>query len=199
MPARRLAVALWLALTPALAHAAPADDAVAVVRRTLDAALAIARAGGSRDESLGKLRSVARDILDTATMGRRALGDVLAARPADQQREYLALFDELMVRAYLQKLLLFRDPHFTYGEPYRRGDVVVVPTRIVTAKDEYRVEYDMREHDGRWAATDVVVEGISLTENYKSQFVALLRDRSFAELLDLMRTKTGASRREPGS
>jgi phospholipid transport system substrate-binding protein len=196
MPRRRSALAFWLVLAPALLGAAPPENPVAVVKRTLDAALAAARAGGTRDENLASLRAVARDILDTKTMGRRAIGDVLAKQPPEQQAEYLDLFDEVMVRAYLQKLLLFRSPRFEYGDPRRAGDAVVVPTRIVTAKDEYRVEYEMRQRDGRWAATDVIVEGISLTDNYREQFAGLLRDRSFSELLDLMRAKVRPAHRE---
>jgi phospholipid transport system substrate-binding protein len=185
-------VVALLLLAPALPAATPPpSDAVAAIGKTLDAALAIARAGGTREENLAKLRAVARDILDTRTMGRRALGDVLAKQPPEQQEEYLKLFDEVMVRAYLSKLLLFRDPRFGYGEPRRRGDGLIVPTTIATAKDEYHVDYEMRERDGRWVATDVLVESISLTDNYKSQFATLLRDRSFAELLDLMRKKVG--------
>jgi phospholipid transport system substrate-binding protein len=192
MTARRSALVLALVLTPLLVGAAASDGAVAVVKKSLDAALAAARAGGSRDENLTAVRNVARDILDTRAMGRRAIGDVLAAQPPEQQAEYFELFDQLIVRAYLQKLLLFRDPHFDYGEPRSEGDAVIVPTTIVTAKDEYHVDYQMREHDGRWGATDVIVEGISLTDNYRAQFASLLRDRSFQELLELMRSKTRA-------
>jgi phospholipid transport system substrate-binding protein len=194
---RRSALALWLVLAPALVAAAPPEEPVASVKRTLDAALAVAQAAGTRDENLASLRAVARDILDTRAMGRRAMGDVLAAQPPEQQAEYLELFDEVMVRAYLQKLLLFRAPHFSYGDPRRSGDAVIVTSRITTSKDEYRVEYEMRERDGRWLATDVIVEGISLSDNYKSQFRDLLRDRTFAELLQLMRAKTRAAKPEP--
>ena len=179
-----------LVLAPALLGAAPADEALAVVKKTLAAALEIVRAGGTRDEKLVSLRAVARDMLDTRAMGRRAMGDVLAAQPPQQQEEYLELFDHLIVRAYLQKLLLFRNPRFSYQPPRRDGDVVIVRTKIVTPKDEYQVDYEMREREGRWVATDVIVEGIGLTENYREQFSSLLRDRSFAELLDLMRRKT---------
>jgi ABC-type transporter MlaC component len=132
-------------------------------------------------------------------MGRRAIGDVLAAQPPAQQKEYLELFDTLIVRAYLQKLLLFRSPRFLYGQPRRAGDDVVVPTRIATPKDEYRVDYDMRNGDGRWMAIDVLVEDISLTDNYRSQFAALMRDRTFAELLAVMRAKVGTAPAEPAS
>src|SRR5262249_26814451 len=160
---------------------------VAVVRKTLDAALEVVHADGTPDEKLASLRAVARDILDTRAMGRRAIGDVLATQPPARQDEYLELFDQLIVRAYLQNVLLFRNPRFVYGEPRRKDDVVIVGTEIVTAKDEYHVDYEMRERDGRWVASDVLVEGVSLTDNYRAQFASLLRDRSFDELLDLMR------------
>lgn len=196
-PRSAIALALVVALAPTLWGAPPPEDGVATVKKTLDDAVVIARAGGDRDESLAKLRDVARGILDTRTMGFRAIGEVLAAQPPEQQAAYLELFDELIVRAYLQKLLLFRDPHFEYGTPRRTGSMLIVPTRIVTPKDEYRVDYEMQERDGRWVATDVLVEDVSLTQNYRVQFQSLLRDRSFAELLDLMRTKTRAVRKAP--
>ena len=199
MRCRHALLALWVVLAPILAGATATQDAAAVVKRTLDAALATAQKPGTRDENLAALRAVVRDILDTHAMGRHAMGDVLAAQPPEQQAEYLELFDELIVRAYLQKLLLFRAPHFTYGEPRRSGDVVIVTTRIATAKDEYRVDYPMREREGRWMAIDFVVEGISLTDNYKSQFEGLLQDRSFAELLELIRAKARPARQEPAS
>jgi len=198
MLVRRSALVVALVLAPVLMGTAAPDGPVSVVKKTLDAALVAAHAGGSRDENLASLRAVARDILDTRAMGRRAMGDVLAAQPPEQQEAYLELFDELIVRAYLQKLLLFQDPHFDYGAPKGGGDVVIVRTKIVTAKDEYGVDYEMRERDGRWVATDVIVEGISLTDNYRSQFSSLLRDRSFQELLDLMRNKLRPAR-EPAT
>src|SRR5262249_15645200 len=83
LPGRRSAFALWPALAPARLGAAPPQDAVAVLKRTLDAALAAARASSTHDENLASLRAAVRDILDTRTMGRRAVGDVLARQPPE--------------------------------------------------------------------------------------------------------------------
>src|SRR5262245_9952693 len=196
MFARRSALVFPFVLAPVLLHASPPQDAVALVRKALDGAAAIAKRGGDRNESLAALRSAVREILDTKAMGRRAIGDVLAAQPPEQQAEYLDLFDEVIVHAYLSKLLLFRDPRFEYSPPVRRDGSLIVRTRIVTAKDEYRVDYEMQEHDERWLATDILVEDISLTQNYHAQFASLLRDHTFAELVGLMRSKTQAARKE---
>ena len=74
---------------------------------------------------------------------------------------------------------------------------MIVGSKVITTKDEYYVDYEMRELNGRWVATDVIVEGISLSDNYYEQFSSLLRGRSFDELLDLMRRKTRRVREEP--
>src|SRR5262245_42901195 len=104
MTIRRHVLVFALLLAPALSSAAAPSDTVAAVKKTLDAAMAIVQAGGSRDQSLTALRTVARDMLDTRAMGRTAIGDVLATQPPEQQEAYFTLFDQLIVRTYLQKL-----------------------------------------------------------------------------------------------
>ena len=57
----------------------------------------------------------------------------------------------------------------------------------------------MRQHEGAWVASDIVVENISLAKNYAQQFKELLRSRSFDELLELMRGKVAGIRARSGS
>lgn len=197
MRASRFALVLALVLALAPVGAAAEEAALEVVKETLAAAREVANGEGTRDEKLESLRGVARDILDTRAMGRRAGGEALAAQSPELQAEYYELFDHVIVRAYLSKLLLFRKPRFGYRKPRREGDSVIVGTKVITTKDEYYVDYEMRELDGRWVATDVIVEGISLSDNYYEQFSSLLRGRSFEELLELMRRKTHRIREEP--
>jgi len=188
---RRLAAVLLSVCLGGTVGAAepPIDGATAAVRSTLDKATRIGSDDGTRDHQLASLRSVARELVDTRTMGRRAIGERFAGYTTAQQDEFLALFDELIVRSYLQKLLLFRDPKFRFGKEEQRGAGVFVETEVVTEKDSYQVGYEMQHEGDRWLATDIIVEGVSLTSNYSNQFASLLRDRSFDDLLDLMRRK----------
>jgi ABC-type transporter MlaC component len=195
MRARRLVTALGATVTIAVrgAVAAPAD-AVGVVRDTLAKARSVVVTGGSEEEKLAALRVLARGLMDTREMGRRSMGARLGEQPAAQQEEFLDLFDELIVRSYLQKLLFFRRPRFAFGHEEIADEAVTVHTRILTDKDEFFVDYEMHPRDGAWVASDVVIEGISLTHNYAEQFQALLRTRSFGELLDMMRGKVARLR-----
>lgn len=184
--------AAWLLLAlllPGAAAAAPDEDATATVRAALQQATAVSSTEQTREQQLDALRVLARQLVDTRAMGQRAIGGAFTGATAAQQEEFLRLFDELIVRAYLQKLLLFRDPKFQFKPEQRRGDAVMVFTEVVMGKDAYEVNYEMRRADHGWLATDIVVEGVSLSSNYSDQFSSLLKTRPFDELLDLMRRK----------
>jgi ABC-type transporter MlaC component len=87
--------------------------------------------------------------------------------------------------ARIQKLFLFHNPDFRFASKEERGDSAIVRTELLTKKDSYHVTYEMHRDGGRWLATDFIIEGVSLTSNYAS----VLRNRSFEELLELMRRK----------
>jgi len=186
-PVRLLIV--FAAIVTALVQTATADprEAVVAVRDTLSKAHAVVVTDAPKDEKLAALRDLARQLIDTHEMGRRAIGARLGEQPASQQAEFLDLFDEVIVRSYLQKLLFFRRPHFAFDHEEVGNSTVTVHTRILTEKDEFFVDYEMHQRDGKWIASDVIIEGMSLAHNYAQQFDALLRSRSFAELLELMR------------
>src|SRR5262245_12986903 len=170
------------------------EGAVVAVRDTLAKAGAVVRTQEPDEQKYAALRELARGLMDTREMGRKAIGSRLAEQPAAQQEEFLRLFDELIVRSYLQKLLFFRQPRFAFGEEETAPDAVIVHTRILTERDEFFVDYEMHRRDGGWMASDIVIEHISLTQNYAEQFSGLLRSRSFDELLELMRQKVAGLR-----
>jgi len=182
---------LPLLLSAGLANAATEPgEAGRAVDHVLQRARAIVLTQDERKAKLLSLHDLARELLDTRAMGHRALGEELAQQPAQQQAEFFELFDLMMVRAYLQKLLLFRNPEFAVVAEDAQPKAVLVRTLISTPKDEFRVDYEMRMRGDTWRATDVVIEGISLIRNYRSQLRALLRSHSFEELLERMRRKT---------
>ena len=187
-------VRLAFLLLLASASATLATTELGPAGRAVDGALQHTRSimleDGERRQKLLSLQDVASELLDTRAMGHRALGPELAEHPKPQQQEFLELFDLMMVRSYMQKLLLFRDPEFRVVAEEALPNAIVVHTKIFTPKDEFLVDYEMRLRGDQWRATDVVVEGISITRNYRSQLRGLLRSHSFEELLERMRRKT---------
>lgn len=182
----------WIALLLFLpAGAAAAPTPLEHTRATLEEARRIIDSERTHDAKLAALSELLRKFLDTDTMGKAALDQNWSRFAAAQQKEFLGLFRELFQRTYVQKLLLFEKPDFAYvGERIESG-VAHVETKIVTPKDEFAVSYVLRADGERWLATDIKIEELSLTANFRRQLARLLEKSSVEDLLDRMRKKYG--------
>ena len=91
----------------------------------------------------------------------------------------------------MQKLLLFEKPDFGYvGETVTDGKARV-DTKIITPRDEFAVTYQLRQDGERWLATDIKIEDMSLTMNFRRQLDRLLSKSSPEDVLGRMRKKYG--------
>ncbi len=176
-----------------LVLAAPASAATPIeyTRTILEQAGAIVAGNQTHNEKLAALSELFDKFLDTDVMGREALGPHWSSFTPTQQKEFLAVFRELLQRTYVDKLLLFENPDFVYAGQQLNGNVAIVDTKIVTPRDQFDVRYRLIPADGNWLATAITVEDVSLTANLGSQFNDLLNRMSVDDLLALMRRKYG--------
>ena len=182
-----LVFVLWFGPATVAIAAGPLD----YTRTTLDQARAIVANSQSHNDKLAALSDLFGKFLDTDAMGRAALADHWSSFNPDQQKEFLALFRELLQRTYVQKLLLFENPDFTYvGEQAVDGGARV-DTKIVTARDQFDVVYQLRPAGDGWLVTQITVENVSLTANLRSQLDHLLSRMSPNDLLTLLQSKYG--------
>jgi len=144
---------------------------------------------GDRDAKLVELKVLLRDFLDTDALGRRSMGKHLEGVSPAQEERFLSLFRDLFVRTYVQRLLLFDVPEFSYGDERITGETAEVETEIVTDRDRFGVDYDLRKTDDGWAATDIRIEDVSLGANFRSQFDRALSKDSLDGLLDRLERK----------
>ena len=160
-------------------------------RATLEQARAIVASDRTHNEKLATLSDLLKKFLDTDTMGRDALDKHWAQFSAAQQKEFLTLFRELFQRTYVQKLLLFEKPDFGYVGEVVTGGKARVDTKIMTPRDEFAVTYQLRQDGARWLATDIKIEDMSLTMNFRRQLDRLLTKSSPEDVLGRMRKKYG--------
>lgn len=179
------------ALVICLAGAASAATPLECTRQTLEQTRVIIDSKASHNEQLAQLSTLLQGFLDTDAMGKAALDKNWSKFTPAQQKEFLTLFRELFQRTYVQKLLLFERPDFAYVGEQVDGAKAQVDTKIVTPKDEFAVIYQMRPERDRWMATDIRIEDLSLTANFRRQLDRLLAKSSPAEVLDRMRKKYG--------
>ena len=147
-------------------------------------------AGNQHFHQRRKLMRVVLDkLFDFQEMSRRALG-ANARRYKDRLGEFTPLFTDFLEYAYMGILEENGDAKIRYLDEKRENDYAQVSTRTqLRDGSEYRVDYKFHHHPMGWRAYDVTVEGISLVNNYRSQFDRILNRISFDELLDNLREK----------
>ncbi len=197
MRGARRSLAAGLALAALALRAAAAETPLDTVRLHLDHASAVMAGPGVRNAKLAALHAMARELLDTRAMGHRALGPRLSKESPATRQEFLRLFDAIIVRAWLNRLLLFDEPRFGYTGQNRATDHPVVFTRIRTDADSYAIDYELRESSSGWQVIDIRVEGISLLRSYHAQFRRLLEHQSFDEVLERLQRKVKVLTEDP--
>lgn len=186
-----VAAALWAAVQAAPAGAA--ETPLAYTRQVLERSNTIVRGSEDRKQKLSALSDLLRDFLDTEALARLAAEKHLEGRSDAEVREFLTLFHDFFVRTYVQRLLLFDAPDFTFGQETVEGDQAHVATEVVTPGDRFAVDYQMHRTPEGWRATDIIVEGVSLARNFRSQFDAAVAKDSFQGLLERLRAKVSQS------
>ena len=176
-----------IAAIVALASPAAAGEPTDVLKGRVDRILVLLDEPG---EHRVEIRKIADDAFDFEEMSRRALGPHWTARTPEERREFTTLFADLLERSYLNRIESGRGSDVQYVGESLSGDQATVRTRIITAqRTEVPVDYRMHRKDGRWQIFDVSIEGISLINNYRSQFNSVIQSSSYAALVERLRSK----------
>jgi phospholipid transport system substrate-binding protein len=128
---------------------------------------------------------------DFEEMSKRAMGLYWQQRTAEEKKEFVSLFTDLLEKTYIGRIEGYHDEKVIFEGQQLDGDYAVVKTRIVTSKGvEVPFVYKLLKKDAQWVVYDVVVEEVSLVSNYRKQFYQVIRDKSYAELLRRMKEKS---------
>ena len=142
------------------------------------------------NERRAELRAAIFPRFDFEEMAKRSLGAEWRRRTPDEQSEFVRVFTELLKDSYITSIDSYRGERVIYNRESVDGGYAEVGTAIVTDQGEqFMIDYRLSLAGRDWKVYDVVIENISIVNNYRSQFRRILGKSSFAELLRLIRDK----------
>ena len=134
------------------------------------------------------IRKEAEGVFDFTETAKRALGRHWQALAEKDRQEFTALFTDLIERAYISRIERYSGERIAYAGEAVEGGLATVKTRFVTKQGtEVPVDYRMQQRGERWLVYDVSVEGVSLINNYRTQFDKIIQTSSYAELVRKMK------------
>jgi phospholipid transport system substrate-binding protein len=190
---RGAGIALLVLGGPLAALAGPATDRL---KPEIDRVIAAVANPSLRGESKSAerreaIRSITENVFDWTEMARRALGRHWAARTPAEQQEFTGLFRDLLKRAYVGKIERYTGEPIAYVGESVDGGLATVRTKVITKQNqEVPIDYRMLLEGNSWRIYDVLIEGISLVGNYRTQFDGVIRTSSYAELVKRLRART---------
>jgi phospholipid transport system substrate-binding protein len=147
------------------------------------------KSDGRSTERRQAVRDITGEIFDWAEMARRTLGRHWDARSEAERAEFASVFRELVERALVSRIEQYNGEKIVFAGETVEGDLATVRTRVQSRSGETAVDFRLGARGDRWLIYDVVVDGVSLTANYRAQFEGFLMRFSYPDLVRRMRDR----------
>jgi len=189
---KMLPLLLLLLGLPALARSGDPTDQI---RQTTDKILAIVgkpdlKRPDKEPERQRLMRKAVDERFDWAALSRSALGKHWRDLSDAQREEFTGLFSDLVEKTYMSKVESYSGEKIQYKGEKVEGAYGVVDVVIVTLEGtDIPVSYRVLKKDAEWLVYDVVIEGVSLVNNYRSQIGAILNSSSYGNLIERLKAK----------
>ncbi len=187
-----LMMVLCLGVVAVPGYAGPPTDSM---KATIDEVLRLVREKELKqpekaEERRNLLEKVVAARFDYAEMSRRALGAPWNQLTPQQKQEFVELFQTLLTNSYADKVETYSGEGVQYLNERTEKEYAEVRTKVLSGKTEIPLDYRLINKANDWRVYDVVVDGVSLVNNYRGQFLKILRASSYSDLVDQLRKKT---------
>lgn len=144
----------------------------------------------SRPEQVQRISVIVDAVFDYPTIARQALGKNWTRITEAEQQEFTLLFSRFLGDVYINKITSFPGSKVEYGKEIALSAKVTEVQTTVNTKDlSVPISYRLTVNDSTWKVYDVIVEGVSLLNNYRSQFHSILSKKPMEYLLVQLRAK----------
>jgi phospholipid transport system substrate-binding protein len=172
-----------------------AGEPVTLINQTVDEVIDILKNEElKKSDKVAERRAALRTVIgkrfDFEEMAKRSLALHWKKRTPEERQEFIPLFSDLLERSYVNKIESYTDEKILYTDETIDDDYASVKTKIITKRNvEIPIEYRLLKKNNRWGVYDVVIEGVSLVNNYRNQFNKIIRKDSYEELVKRMQQK----------
>ncbi|MGO8761203.1 MAG: phospholipid-binding protein MlaC [Desulfobaccales bacterium] len=164
----------------------PTEIAKQVIERALEAL----KEPGPAEARRQKVKRIVDPYFDYQEMAKRSLGPTWGTLSAGQRQEFVQLFAQLLEASYSDKIEKYaQHVKIDYTGEILDNEYAEVRTVVLRTNDRIPLNYRLVNEAGSWKVYDVVIEGVSLVSNYRSQFSRIIHESSYAELVRRLKTK----------
>ncbi len=172
-----------------------ATEPMEAIKQTTDKILSIVTSSALKSPSKTAereklIRQAVDERFDWEEMARRSLATHWAKRTPEERKEFVPLFADLLERTYMKKVEDYSGEKVVYEGETKEGDYATVKVKIITKKNkDILVDYRLKKEGNNWLIYDVSIMGVSLVNNYRTQFNSIISQSSYENLVKKLKEK----------
>ncbi|MFQ5520707.1 MAG: phospholipid-binding protein MlaC [Candidatus Methylomirabilia bacterium] len=187
-----------LLLVSPVAPAASAGSPTEQLKRSIDTAMKLLQQPEpDSKERRAAIREIANKTFDFEETAKRSLAQHWRERTEREQQEFVQLFADLWARTGFFRIDQYGGERIVYFDETLDGDRATVRTRVIMGRgSEVPVDYRMHRRGDRWLVYDLLIGGVSLVGNYRSQLSKIIRKSSYEALVQKLKAKRARAREQ---
>ena len=139
-----------------------------------------------------RIEAAAEKLFDFVELSKRTLGLNWNKFTPEQRKEFVELFKTILKDAYVEKITAYTNEQVNFTKEVPLSETTVEVQSVIAAKGgQTPINYRVIKKENDWKVYDVVIEGVSLISNYRTQFQEILGNNPPEKLLESLRKKTG--------
>jgi len=135
--------------------------------------------------------TVIRHHFDFKEMSKLTLGAHWKKISDNDKDHFVDIFSQLIENSYINKIEAYSDEKIIFLRESIKENKSLVPTLIKHNNLDIPIHYKLHKRQENWRVYDVVIEGVSLVQNYRTQFNSIIKKDKFAGLVRRIDEKLG--------
>ena len=194
---KSIAAVMAVFLVMAFPAAAVSMEPMAVIKVPVDTVIAILndpqyKVTGTKSAQRDEIWKIVKPMFDFVEIAKRAVARNWSDFNEAEKASFTDVFSQFLGNTYIDKIQgEYHNEQIVYlGQDFYSDTYVEVKTQIVRETLTIPVNYRMlKDRDGQWKVYDIIVEGVSLVKNYRTQFASILSKDKPAQLIQQLNDK----------
>ncbi len=137
-----------------------------------------------RDQKWEKIGVIINERFDFRSMSQSILATNWKRATPEEREQFVEYFSQYIEQTYRDKIEAYDNQEIKFVDEKIYGKRALVKMMIVTENSEIPIDFRVKNNDGEWYSYDVVIEGVSLVNNYRTTFATILKNEGMEGLLD---------------
>ncbi len=149
-----------------------------------------------QQQSNEKISRQALSLMDIRQVSQKTLGKHWKARSEKEQDEFVQLLgDVFRYVAFPNSSKFFGEMNLVYAPTEMEGKRATVPITVVHKEEgEVGLDFVLEQNSTRWRVVDVILDGVSMRNNLRTQFYKVIRKNDYPELVRRMQKNLNSAK-----